>query len=170
MIFLSLWRKKWFLRHCEERSDEAIQRGNVGTLDCFATLAMTDKMDYHDFLTKISQWVVRFAYLPSFALQNLRQWQGELIARCARNDVVGMGFPRYNRNELYTSHTCRDAWNVELEKWISAQMHGRWCLRQRPRLSTAEGADLGSDGWKPAKCSCGAFWASLRAAVLRRHA
>ena len=73
-------------------------------------------------------------------------------------------------NELYTSRTCWNAWNVEFEKWTSAQRHGRWCLRQRPRLSTAEGADLGSDGWKPAKCSGGAFWASLRAAVLRRHA
>jgi hypothetical protein len=28
-------------RHCEERSDEAIQGGAPTTLDCFATLAMT---------------------------------------------------------------------------------------------------------------------------------
>jgi hypothetical protein len=37
---------KWNLvlsstRHCEERSDEAIQKPHVGPLDCFASLAMT---------------------------------------------------------------------------------------------------------------------------------
>ncbi|NEW94491.1 hypothetical protein DY468_21280 [Rhodopseudomonas sp. BR0M22] len=31
-----------FLRHCEERSDEAIQRLSAQPLDCFASLAMTD--------------------------------------------------------------------------------------------------------------------------------
>ena len=31
------------VRHYEEKSDEVIQRRNVGTLDCFATLAMTEK-------------------------------------------------------------------------------------------------------------------------------
>jgi len=30
-----------FVRHCEERSDEAIQNGRIAALDCFATLAMT---------------------------------------------------------------------------------------------------------------------------------
>ena len=30
-------------RHCEERSDEAIQRGRK--LDCFAALAMTPRFD-----------------------------------------------------------------------------------------------------------------------------
>jgi hypothetical protein len=30
------------LRHCEERSDEAIQNGNAA-LDCFASLAMTNE-------------------------------------------------------------------------------------------------------------------------------
>ncbi len=29
-------------RHCEERSDEAIQSGERDTLDCFAALAMTN--------------------------------------------------------------------------------------------------------------------------------
>jgi hypothetical protein len=29
-----------FIRHCEERSDEAIQNGGAA-LDCFASLAMT---------------------------------------------------------------------------------------------------------------------------------
>jgi hypothetical protein len=29
------------VRHCEERSDEAIQNGGAATLDCFAALAMT---------------------------------------------------------------------------------------------------------------------------------
>ena len=28
-------------RHCEERSDEAIQHGGAAVLDCFASLAMT---------------------------------------------------------------------------------------------------------------------------------
>jgi hypothetical protein len=28
-------------RHCEERSDEAIQLSVRGTMDCFASLAMT---------------------------------------------------------------------------------------------------------------------------------
>jgi hypothetical protein len=31
------------LRHCEERSDEAIQSGARDALDCFATLAMTNE-------------------------------------------------------------------------------------------------------------------------------
>ena len=31
------------VRHYEEQSDEVIQKRNVGTLDCFATLAMTEK-------------------------------------------------------------------------------------------------------------------------------
>src|SRR5438552_15374632 len=39
-IFLKS-RKDSVLRHCEERSDEAIQTSFVA-LDCFATLAMTD--------------------------------------------------------------------------------------------------------------------------------
>jgi hypothetical protein len=30
-------------RHCEERSDEAIQRDSEAALDCFASLAMTDE-------------------------------------------------------------------------------------------------------------------------------
>jgi hypothetical protein len=30
-------------RHCEERSDEAIQRASEAVLDCFATLAMTEE-------------------------------------------------------------------------------------------------------------------------------
>jgi hypothetical protein len=30
-----------YARHCEERSDEAIQSGFRGLLDCFASLAMT---------------------------------------------------------------------------------------------------------------------------------
>ena len=30
------------VRHCEERSDEAIQCGANARLDCFATLAMTN--------------------------------------------------------------------------------------------------------------------------------
>ena len=29
-------------RHYEEQIDEVIQKRNVGTLDCFATLAMTE--------------------------------------------------------------------------------------------------------------------------------
>jgi hypothetical protein len=29
------------LRHCEERSDEAIHLSTCGTMDCFASLAMT---------------------------------------------------------------------------------------------------------------------------------
>jgi hypothetical protein len=29
------------MRHCEERSDEAIQHSGAGVLDCFAALAMT---------------------------------------------------------------------------------------------------------------------------------
>jgi hypothetical protein len=29
------------LRHCEERSDEAIQKRRIYALDCFAALAMT---------------------------------------------------------------------------------------------------------------------------------
>jgi hypothetical protein len=33
-------------RHCEERSDEAIQRIPEAVLDCFATLAMT-MMRFH---------------------------------------------------------------------------------------------------------------------------
>jgi hypothetical protein len=31
------------LRHCEERSDAAIQRLTRGNMDCFASLAMTGK-------------------------------------------------------------------------------------------------------------------------------
>ena len=30
-----------FFRHCEERSDEAIQLSAAAALDCFASLAMT---------------------------------------------------------------------------------------------------------------------------------
>ena len=45
LILLSLREVYRFFCHCEERSDEAIQRRNVHALDCFATLAMTDKMD-----------------------------------------------------------------------------------------------------------------------------
>ena len=31
-----------FFRHCEKRSDEAIQCASEAALDCFAALAMTD--------------------------------------------------------------------------------------------------------------------------------
>jgi hypothetical protein len=31
----------FFLRHCEERSDEAIHLSLLGEMDCFASLAMT---------------------------------------------------------------------------------------------------------------------------------
>src|ERR1700749_2345237 len=31
------------IRHCEERSDEAIHRSACGGMDCFASLAMTDQ-------------------------------------------------------------------------------------------------------------------------------
>ena len=33
-----------FIRHCEEQSDEAIQRPPVRLLDCFATLAKTRRL------------------------------------------------------------------------------------------------------------------------------
>ena len=101
MIFLSLWRKKWFFCHCEERSDEAIQRRNVHALDCFATLAMSRTLcvltkfcfaklaamtgrincplrsqwrGWYGIPTLQSQWVVHFAYLSGC----LKCWIGKM--------------------------------------------------------------------------------------------
>ena len=75
------------------------------------------------------------------------QWRVELIATI---------FLWKSRNESYSLCTCG---NVE---WFE-----EFCVRL---WNPAEGVHLGSDGWKSTKCSGGAFWASLRAAVLRRHA
>jgi len=85
MSFLSLRGVLLFLCHCEERSDEAIQRRNVHALDCFATLAMTgdDFVFCNDDVRKIAASSAAMtdgggneshasACLPSFALQNSR--------------------------------------------------------------------------------------------------
>ena len=53
VIFLSLREVYRFIRHCEEQSDVAIQRGNVGTLDCFVAslLAITNESLFFNFFS-----------------------------------------------------------------------------------------------------------------------
>ena len=145
MSFLSLRGVLLFLCHCEERSDEAIQRRNVHALDCFATLAMTgdDFVFCNDDVRKIAassaamtdgggneshasaclpsfalqnsrfidcfvasllEWVVRFAYLPSFALQNLQRWLKRMDCHdfLARSLPILLSLPSVTRQSLYT--------------------------------------------------------------------